>query len=609
MRFTLPTPVFDANASAAAGDFGNLPEWNLTDLYADEDAPELERDMAWLETACAKFATDYEGKLADLDAAGLLQCVTDYEAIDLIGGRIMSFAGLRYYQNTMDGNRAQFLQNCQEQITVFTGQLVFFSLEINRLEDESLAAMFAQNDDLARYKPIFERLRAMKPYQLSDELEKFLHDQSSVGSSAWNKLFDETIAGLTFNIEGDALNLEATLNFLTDADRSKRKVAAHELARVFGENTKLFARVHNTLAKEKEIEDRWRNMESPQMGRHLANHVEPEVVEALRDAVVAAYPKLSHRYYALKAKWLGLDTMEVWDRNAPLPVEDTKVVDWAEAEKTVMDAYAAFDPKMAEIAKPFFTDGWIDAGVKEGKAPGAFAHPTVTNVHPYVMLNYLGKPRDVMTLAHELGHGVHQVLAAEQGELLSSTPLTLAETASVFGEMLTFRKMLEGAKTSTERKVLLAGKVEDMINTVVRQIAFYDFECKLHAARSEGELTTDDINALWMSVQAESLGPVFDFMPGYETFWSYVPHFVHSPFYVYAYAFGDGLVNALYAVYEEGDADFQAKYFDMLKAGGSKHHKELLAPFGLDASDPKFWDKGLNMISSMIDELENMEEN
>jgi oligoendopeptidase F len=335
--------------------------------------------------------------------------------------------------------------------------------------------------------------------------------------------------------------------------------------------------------------------------------VEPEVVEALRNAVVAAYPRLSHRYYALKAKWLGLDTLEVWDRNAPLPMEDDRLVHWDEARKVVSEAYADFDPRMAELAEPFFTDGWIDAAVKEGKAPGAFAHPTVADAHPYVMLNYLGKPRDVMTLAHELGHGVHQRLAAGQGELLSSTPLTLAETASVFGEMLTFRKMLSRAKSDAERKVMLAGKVEDMINTVVRQIAFYDFECKLHAARAESELTPDDINALWMSVQAESLGPVFNFMDGYETFWAYIPHFVHSPFYVYAYAFGDGLVNALYAVYEEGGDDFQEKYFDMLKAGGSKHHKDLLAPFGLDASDPAFWDKGLSMIEGFIDQLEAME--
>ena len=600
-------PVFDATTSGGRG-FGNLPEWDLTDLYPGEDSPELIRDMEWLETACAEFASDFEGKLASLDATALLSAVHRYEAIDIIAGRIMSYAGLRYYQITTDSDRAKFMADAQDKITAYTTPLVFYGLEFNRLDDAHLTSMLDANTDLARYKPVFDRMRAMKPHQLSDELEKFLHDQSTVGSAAWNRLFDETMAGLEFEVDGETLNLEATLNFMTDQDRSKREAASHALADVFQENIKIFARVHNTLAKEKEIEDRWRKMPTPQTGRHLSNHVEPEVVEALRNAVVAAYPRLSHRYYALKAKWLGLERMQTWDRNAPLPMETTRTVSWEVAEKTVMDAYADFDPKMAEIAKPFFTDGWIDAGVKPGKAPGAFAHPTVTTVHPYVMLNYLGKPRDVMTLAHELGHGVHQVLAAEQGELLSSTPLTLAETASVFGEMLTFQKLLEGAQTKEERKVLLAGKVEDMINTVVRQIAFYDFECKLHAARAQGELTPDDINALWMSVQAQSLGEVFDYAPGYETFWAYIPHFVHSPFYVYAYAFGDGLVNALYAVYAEGDPDFKEKYFDMLRAGGSKHHSELLAPFGLDASDPKFWDKGLSMIEGMIDELEAMED-
>ncbi len=604
--FHLPFPVYDANASSGSEGLGKLPDWDLSDLYSSDEAPELSRDLDWLAGECAAFAGDYEGKLAELDAAGLLTCVHRNEKINNIAGRIMSYAGLRYYQLTTDASRAKFLSDMQEKITVFTTPLVFFTLEINRLDDGHLEALFAANADLARYQPIFDRIRAMKPYQLSDELEKFLHDLGIVGD-AWEKLFDETIAGLTFEIDGEELGIEATLNHLTEQDRSKREAAARELARVFEENIKIFARVHNTQAKEKEIVDRWRGMPSPQMGRHLSNHVEPEVVEALREAVVAAYPKLSHRYYELKRKWLGLDRMQVWDRNAPLPMETTRVVGWDEARATVMEAYEAFDPRMGEIAQPFFDKGWIDAGVKHGKAPGAFAHPTVTDVHPYVMLNYLGKPRDVMTLAHELGHGVHQVLAAEQGEMLSSTPLTLAETASVFGEMLTFRKMLEKAKTQEERKVLLAGKVEDMINTVVRQIAFYDFECKLHAARAEGELTPEDINLLWMSVQAESLGDAFDFMEGYETFWAYIPHFVHSPFYVYAYAFGDGLVNALYSVYAEGAEGFEDKYFDMLKAGGSKHHKELLAPFGLDASDPKFWDKGLAMISGLIDELEAME--
>ncbi|WP_416882284.1 M3 family oligoendopeptidase [Marivita sp.] len=601
-----PTPTYDANAQSGSKNLGDLPEWDLTDLYPSDDAAELKRDLDWLEEACRSFATDYEGKLADLTADEFLTAIHRHEKIENIAGRIMSYAGLRYYQLTTDAKRAKFLSDHQEKITNYTTPLVFFTLELNRIDDATVDALFDANADLARYKPAIRRIRAMKPYQLSDEMEKFLHDMGVVGD-AWERLFDETIAGLEFEVDGEPLNIEGTLNLLTEQDRSTREAAARELAEVFAENIKIFARVHNTQAKEKEVMDRWRGMPTAQTGRHLSNDVEPEVVEALRNAVVAAYPKLSHRYYELKRKWLGLDVMQVWDRNAPLPMEATRIVNWDEAEQTVMNAYSEFDTRMGEIAKPFFTKGWIDAAVKPGKAPGAFAHPTVTDVHPYVMLNYLGKPRDVMTLAHELGHGVHQVLAAEQGEMLASTPLTLAETASVFGEMLTFRRMLDNAKDDAEKKVLLAGKVEDMINTVVRQIAFYDFECKLHEARRGGELTPDDINALWMSVQAESLGPAFEFMDGYETFWAYIPHFVHSPFYVYAYAFGDGLVNALYAVYEENPDGFQDKYFNMLKAGGSKHHKELLAPFGLDASDPKFWDKGLSMISGFIDELEAME--
>ena len=598
--------TFDAH-DTAGGDFGDLPNWNLSDLYPTTDGKEISTDLENLEKNCGSFAADYQGQLDGLTSDGLLNCIERYEDIQNIAGRIMSFAGLRYYQNTTDSERSKFMADMQAKITDFTTPLVFFSLEINSIDDKIIKNLLDSNEKLARYKPILDNLRKMKPHQLSDEMEQFLHDQSVIGAAAWNRLFDETMAALTFNIEGEVLNLEATLNLLSDTNRAIREKGTRALIKVFGENISLFSRITNTLAKEKEIEDRWRKMPTPQYGRHLANQVEPEVVEALRNAVVAAYPRLSHRYYALKAKWMGLETLEVWDRNAPLDGEDSANIQWEDAQKMVMEAYADFSPKMALLAEPFFTKGWIDAGLKPGKAPGAFAHPTVTNVHPYVMLNYMGKQRDVMTLAHELGHGVHQVLAASQGELLSSTPLTLAETASVFGEMLTFRKLLDNATDPARRKHLLANKVEDMINTVVRQIAFYDFECKLHEARANGELTPDQINEVWMSIQAESLGPVFNFVEGYETFWTYIPHFIHSPFYVYAYAFGDGLVNALYAVYEEGDPDFQDKYFDMLSAGGSKHHSELLAPFGLDASDPKFWDKGLSLISSMIDELEEME--
>ncbi|MEO0343209.1 MAG: M3 family oligoendopeptidase [Pseudomonadota bacterium] len=600
------TITYDAREFQSS-DFGDLPIWDLTDLYPSEDSAELKKDLDWLRAEAASFAADYDGKLATLSAEGILKAVTRNEAMSSITGRVMSFAYLRYAQNTTDPDRSKFLGDMQAEITEITTSLVFFSLEFNRIEDAAYEALIATNSDLARYRPALDRMRSMKPYQLSDELETFLHDQSVVGAAAWNRLFDETNAGLIFTIDGQEMGIESILNLQSDPDRSKREASSRELARVFTENLGLFARITNTLTKEKAIEDKWRGLPTPQSSRHLANHVEPEVVQALRDAVVKAYPRISHRYYALKAKWMGLNKLQVWDRNAPLPGEDEAAVSWEDAKKIVQDAYAGFDPKMAELSEPFFTDGWIDAGVRPGKAPGAFAHPTVTTAHPYVMLNYLGKTRDVMTLAHELGHGVHQRLAAGQGEMLSSTPLTLAETASVFGEMLTFQKMLDETTDPAAKKRMLASKVEDMINTVVRQIAFYDFECKVHAARAEGEMTPDQINEIWMSVQGESLGPVFEFMDGYKTFWTYIPHFIHSPFYVYAYAFGDGLVNALYAVYREGDADFQDKYFDMLSAGGSKHHKDLLAPFGLDASDPEFWEKGLSMIEGFIDQLEAME--
>tara|TARA_B000000475_G_scaffold235146_1_gene202587 strand:- start:354 stop:2150 length:1797 start_codon:yes stop_codon:yes gene_type:complete len=583
---------------------GELPEWDLDDLYPSPDSKRISEDIGWLKVECKAFASDYEGKLSSLTANNMLICIKRYEKIEMVSGRIMSYAGLRYYQKTTDETRTKFLTDNQDKITNITSDLIFFSLEINKLVEHKLNALLKTNADLRRYKPIFDRLRSMRSHQLNKELELYIHDLSTVGSSSWNRLFDETITGLEFRISEEVMGIETVLNLLTDSNRKKRELASRELARVFKKNIKIFSRIHNTLAKEKSINDKWRKMLSPQHSRHLSNHVEPEVVNALKEAVVGAYPKISHRYYEIKRNWLGLEKMQIWDRNAPLPQEDQTLINWKDATNTVLNAYSEFSPKLSRIAKNFFDKGWIDAAVKPGKAPGAFAHPTVTDVHPYIMLNYLGKPRDIMTLAHELGHGIHQVLAAEQGELLSSTPLTLAETASVFGEMLTFKKILGNTKTKKERQILLAGKIEDQINTVVRQIAFYDFECKLHEARSKGELSSDQINELWMSVQGPSLGPAFEFMDGYETFWAYIPHFVHSPFYVYAYAFGDGLVNALYSTYEAGDKNFKEKYIHMLQAGGSKHHTELLKPFGLDATDPKFWGLGLELISKMIDELE-----
>ncbi|MEM6546319.1 MAG: M3 family oligoendopeptidase [Pseudomonadota bacterium] len=601
--------VRDTAQDHAGKELGDLPSWDLSDLYEAPDAAALASDFDWAAAASKDFAARYEGKLATLDGAGLAGAIADFEAIDLKLGRIVSFAGLRYYQNTQDMDRAKFMGDAQARVTTLTQPLVFFTLELNRLDGAQLDALSDAEPALARYRPWLDRLRAMKPHQLSDELEKFLHDQSVVGSSAWVRLFDETMTGLKFAVDGEAepLALEQVLNLLSDSDRAKRQAGGEALARTLGQNIRLFTLITNTLIKEKEVEDRWRKLPAPDHGRHLANQVEPEVVDALREAVSAAYPRLSHRYYALKAKWMGLERLQYWDRNAPLPETDDRVVPWEDAKRLVLDAYSGFSTEMADLAEPFFQRGWIDAAVKPGKAPGAFAHPTVSDCHPYVLLNYLGKTRDVMTLAHELGHGVHQRLAAGQGELLSRTPLTLAETASVFGEMLTFRKLLDSETDPVKRKLLLAGKVEDMINTVIRQISFYEFERRVHAARREGELTADVLGETWLSLSQESLGPVFDFAEGYETFWAYIPHFIHSPFYVYAYAFGDGLVNALYAVYEQGEEGFQKRYFEMLAAGGSKHHKELLAPFGLDALDPAFWDKGLGVIGRFIDELEAME--
>jgi oligoendopeptidase F len=593
-------------AAAPAEDLGALPEWNLEDLYAGMDDPALKRDLALSETESAAFEAKYKGKLDGLameGGAALARPVVAFEKLDELIGRIISFAGLLHAGDTSDPARAKFYGDVQEKITAASAHLLFFPLELNRIADNVLEEAMA-DPALGHYRPWIEDVRKEKPYQLEDRVEQLFHEKSMTGYSAWNRQFDETINALKFKVGGKDLAIESTLNLMMDADGKKRRAAAEALAKTFKENLRGFTLITNTLAKDKEISDRWRGFQDVADARHLSNRVEREVVDALVDAVRNAYPKLSHRYYALKAKWFGKKKLPHWDRNAPLPKVAQRTIPWEDARGTILTAYGAFSPKMAEVAEDFFDKRWIDAPVRPGKQPGAFSHPTVPSAHPYVMLNYQGKPRDVMTLAHELGHGVHQVLAAPNGALMAPTPLTLAETASVFGEMLTFRKLLAETKDKNQRKAMLAAKVEDMINTVARQIAFYSFERKVHLERRNGELTSDKICELWMSVQAESLGPAIELKPGYETFWVYIPHFIHSPFYVYAYAFGDCLVNSLYAVYEQSEAGFAERYLEMLAAGGTKHHSELLAPFGLDARDPKFWDKGLNVIANLIEELE-----
>ncbi|HVQ79114.1 MAG TPA: M3 family oligoendopeptidase [Pseudolabrys sp.] len=593
-----------------ASKLGKLPEWDLSDLYSGLDSPQIKADLDQADRDCEAFEARFKGRLAGLAAGegagrALAEAVKQYEGIDDRLGRLISYASLVYAGNTTDPDRAKFYGDVQERITAASLHLLFFTLELNRVPDEQLDAAMG-DPALGHYRPWIEDVRKEKPYQLEDRVEELFHEKSVTGYSAWNRSFDETIAGLRFKVGGKLLAIEPTLNLLQDADGKKRKAAAEALARTFKENLRPFALITNTLAKDKEISDRWRGFKDIADARHLSNRVESEVVDALVAAVRAAYPKLSHRYYALKAKWFGKKRLPYWDRNAPLPKVAQRTIPWTDARATVLTAYGAFSPRMAEVADRFFVRNWIDAPVRPGKQPGAFAHPTVPSAHPYVLLNYMGRPRDVMTLAHELGHGVHQVLAAPNGPLMAPTPLTLAETASVFGEMLTFRKLLAETTDKKQRKAMLVAKVEDMINTVVRQIAFYSFERKVHSERRNGELTADKICELWMSVQGESLGPAIELKPGYETFWAYIPHFVHSPFYVYAYAFGDCLVNSLYAVYEKSASGFAERYLAMLSAGGTKHHSELLAPFGLDARDPKFWDGGLNVVAHLIDELEEL---
>ncbi|MBB2204593.1 M3 family oligoendopeptidase [Gluconacetobacter takamatsuzukensis] len=597
------SPLRAADGGAPAGTIGDLPRWDLRDLYESPESDALRTDLAQAESDAAAFAAAWKGRLAGAAPADMAEAIGKYQRIDEVLGRAASYAQLLFAGDSSDAGIGRFSQSINERLTDISSHLLFFTLELNRIGDEDLAARLA-DPALAVWAPFLRDLRVFRPHQLTDEIEQVLHEKSVTGAAAWSRLFDETMAGLRIPLDGRELTVGEALNRLSDQDRAVRERAAQAIGTVFGNNIKLFSLITNTLAKDKAITDSLRHYPRPGSYRNRSNMVEDEVVDALVQAVTEDYPRLSHRYYAMKARWLGLEKLEHWDRNAPLPAADERTIPWDEATRQVLAAYEGFDPRMGAVARRFFDNPWIDAPPVPGKASGAFAHPTVPSVHPYLLLNYHGRTRDVMTLAHELGHGVHQVLAAPHGYLMSGTPLTLAETASVFGEMLTFRALLDAETDPARRRLMLAAKVEDMLNTVVRQIAFYRFETLVHDERKSGELLPERIGAIWRQVQTESLGPAFNFTPDYDVYWTYVPHFIHSPFYVYAYAFGDCLVNALYGVFTSGHAGFQDKYLDMLRAGGTMRHRELLAPFGLDAADPGFWRKGLDVIAGFIDELE-----
>src|SRR5215469_12828718 len=503
-------PAVGQQQTALAG----LPEWDLSDLYPGRDSEALARDLVRLAADADAFRERYQGHLADLSGAALGAAIETYERLQEQIGRILSYASLVHAGDLADPEIGRFFQTMQERINAVSTTLLFFTLALNRVEDADLAAKEA-DPLLARYGPWLRDIRAFRPFQLSDEIEKLLHEKYVAGRAAWTRLFDETVADLRFPIAGKELTEAEAFDLLSDRDPAIRREAALVIGDVLQKNSRTFALITNTLAKDKEIEDRWRGFARPISSRNLANFVEDDVVDALIAAVRDSYPRLAHRYYRLKAGWFGVDQLPFWDRNAPLPEDEDRLIPWREAEDTVLAAYNAFSPELATIGKRFFNARWIDATVRPGKASGAFAHPTVPSAHPYLLLNYQGRVRDVMTLAHELGHGVHQVLAGRQGHLMADTPLTLAETASVFGEMLTFRRLLDTERDPTARKSLLARKVEDMINTAIRQVAFCEFERRVHDERRQGELLPERLSAIWLEVQRESLGPTFNWQPSY----------------------------------------------------------------------------------------------
>jgi oligoendopeptidase F len=581
-----------------------LPKWELHDLYQSLDAPEVERDIASANSSAEYLEKYMKGKIASLSGDDFAKMIGRYEEIEEILGRLASFAYLKYAEDMSNEVSSRFYQNTYEKINDISSKILFFTLEINRIDEADLAAKKLASRKLNHYAPWLRDIRSFKPYQLSDEAEQIFLETSQTSNASWSRLFDETLADLRFDYDGESLTCTEILNKLSSKDENERKKAAKSLGKTLADNSRIFAYITNVLAKDKSISDKWRGFEAPISSRNVSNFIEDEVVDALLTSVKASYPKLSHRYYKIKAKWMGKEKLDYWDRNAPLPDDESDEMPWLEATELVIDAYNEFSPELAKIGKLFFENNWIDVGPRDGKDSGAFAHPTVPSAHPYLLLNYQGKVRDVMTLAHELGHGCHQVLAAKQGPLMCDTPLTLAETASVFGEQLTFRKILDNESDPKKRKIIIANKIEDMLNTVVRQVAFCEFERVVHDERKNGEISVDRLNEIWMDIQRESLGDAIKFDDDYKHYWAYIPHFIHSPFYVYSYAFGDCLVNALYAKYLEQPDGFQEKYFAMLEAGGTLHHKELLEPFGLDATDPDFWQKGLDIISDFIDELE-----
>ncbi|MGC6454007.1 MAG: M3 family oligoendopeptidase [Candidatus Puniceispirillaceae bacterium] len=588
----------------------SCPTWDLTDLYADIGDSAITSDIEGCRAAAKALSAAWQGKLDSADAAELADVIAEYERITEILGKAASHAQLQFAANTTDADIARHHQSIRETGAEIASVLLFVELELARLPQDRVDEL-STVPALAHWTPWLRRVRAYAPHMLAPDMERMLAERAPSGRGAWVRLFDETAASLRFPFQGADVTEAEILNSLSSADAGERREAGASLSSVMKSNERLLSLVLNTIAKDKEVEDRWRGFDRPVAARNLDNDVDDEVVDALVSAVDSRNADLSHRYYRLKAGWMGGESIDWWDRNAPLSDDDDRMFTWAEAKDLVLDSFAGFDPQMAALAEPFFARNWIDAVPRPGKSSGAFSHPVTPSAHPYILMNFSGKSRDVMTLAHEMGHGIHQCLAADRGYLMADTPLTLAETASVFAEMLTFRQLVDSASDPATRRRLLAGKVEDMLNTVVRQIAFHNFETRLHQARRTAELTAEEISDIWMETQRAALGPAVQTGDDYRPIWGYIPHFVHTPFYVYAYAFGDCLVNALWQSYtaakKNGTADsFVTSYRDLLCAGGTERYDVALQRFGLDARDPAFWSMGLDMMSGMIDELEEL---
>ena len=576
-----------------------LPNWNLKDFYLSIDDKQIEKDLELFKNFTLNFSNKYKDKLLSF-ALDFEKIIKEYEDGNELGDKLGNYAFLIYATNMNDQKTVQFYQGINEKLTEISSNLIFFTNEINSSSDNDFEAF---KNGSGKYKNWLINLRRFKDHQLDQKSEKIFLDKNLTSNSSWVRFFEEQINDLKFIINGKEHNSSDALNLLSDHDEEIRKKAALSIESVFQNNVKTFTFITNTLAKDKITNDKWRNYTSPVESRNLANNVEGEVVDALTKSVTSNYKNISHRYYEIKSKLFNKKQLDYWDRNAPYPNSPKKLIQWEEAKDIVLRSYENFDQSFKDIVLLFFQNNWIDAELKSGKSPGAFAASTIPSIHPYILTNFHGKTRDVMTLAHELGHGCHQYLSSKQGLLLSSTPLTLAETASVFGEMMTFRTLLDESDKDT-RKFLLASKIEDMINTVVRQISFFEFEKLVHNERKNIELSSDQISDFWMTTQSESLGPHIKLSEGYKYFWTYIPHFIHTPFYVYAYAFGDCLVNILIQLYDEGLPDFKNHYIDLLKSGGSKHYSQVLKPFNVDLTNQQSWQKGLSMISGLIDEFE-----